>query len=186
MAEINKDIIYTSSIGANVPLPQHEKADGQMALSGENNPLPSANYVQSPSGIYIPQKGNADGDANVNLNSSNIMLGVDIQSRYATTIQTHNAVTIAASGYSTGAWIDAGNFDKVAVTLVNDAQTTSAVNVAWSHDGSVVHANENNILSGTNNQKTAITDVKARYFRLVVTNGDTASHIMSAWAYLKA
>lgn len=36
----DKQLIWTSHIGQDVPIPQHEKADGSMALTGERNPLP--------------------------------------------------------------------------------------------------------------------------------------------------
>jgi hypothetical protein len=53
-------------------LPQHEKTDGTFVTTGENNPLPTASYIQTAAGIWIPQKGNADGSALVNLSGSNV------------------------------------------------------------------------------------------------------------------
>ncbi|MEQ7806159.1 hypothetical protein [Priestia aryabhattai] len=48
-------------------LPQHERKDGAYISTGENNPLPSAGYIQSAEGLWIPQKGKNDGSANVNV-----------------------------------------------------------------------------------------------------------------------
>lgn len=40
MPQVDKALNYTSLFGQDVPVPQHEKADGTMALTGEQNPLP--------------------------------------------------------------------------------------------------------------------------------------------------
>lgn len=34
-------------------LPQHERADGEFQTTGENHPLPTANYVQNESGVWV-------------------------------------------------------------------------------------------------------------------------------------
>jgi hypothetical protein len=115
-----------------------------------------------------------------------MILPVDIQSRLAQTIQTHNAVSIATTAWSNGNWIDADGFDKVGVTMLNDASTSSQLNIQWSNDGSSIHGNENLLTTATSNLRQGITDIKARYFRVQLNNGDTISHTMSAWAYLKA
>lgn len=36
----DKPLVWTTHLGQDVPIPQHEKADGTMALTGEKNPLP--------------------------------------------------------------------------------------------------------------------------------------------------
>jgi hypothetical protein len=115
-------------------------------------------------------------------------LPINIQSRYSQTIQTHNAVSIGASQWSTSTtWIDCDGFDKIAFTLLNDAIVTSSGNILWSNDGVAQHGEEVSVLA-TNNliRKTGITDVKARYAKLSINNGDASAHTISAWAYLKA
>jgi hypothetical protein len=120
--------------------------------------------------------------------ASDIIQPVEVQSKYASTVQTHNAVSVAISTGSTSTtWIDCDGFDKLAVTHLNDASTASNCNVFWSNDGTTQHATDQNITNGTSNQKAGIVDVKARYAKLYLYNGDTAlAHTMSAWVYLKA
>lgn len=113
------------------------------------------------------------------------ILPVDIQSRYAQTIQTHNAVSVA-TGWSNGLWQDADGFDKVAVTLKNDASTSNTANIEWSNDGVAIQGVETIIANSTTNNRSAITEIKMRYFRVNIYNGDAVAHTMSAWAYLKA
>lgn len=114
---------------------------------------------------------------------------VDIQSRYATTIQTHNAVSVPLSSTSTGSFIDVDGFDKISVIATNDNTTSTwAVNLIWSIDGVTDHGYEILLASGALGNKTIkITDTKARYVKVQLQNTDaTLAHTMSAWAYLKA
>jgi hypothetical protein len=126
-----------------------------------------------------------DGSRLVQLNGSNIAQPTDIQSRYAQTIQTHNAVSVGASSISYGSWIDADGFDKVGITFKNDGSVTSTIYVYYSNDG-VSECGFDTIPTATNATKKAVFDIGARYVRVGVHNGDTAAHTMSAWAYLKA
>jgi hypothetical protein len=130
----------------------------------------------------------SSGALNVKLADSGIILPVDVQARYPQTIQTHNAVNVPAnSGSTQSTWIDCGNFDKVAFTVLNDVATNNNADVHWSNDGIVMHGVEGNAISpGTNQYRVVLLDVKARYVRLRVNNADAAAHTMSAWAYLKA
>jgi hypothetical protein len=109
-----------------------------------------------------------------------------IKERTHKTIQTHNAVSVAASGTSASAWIDVEGYEKLAITFLNEAATTSSANVEWSNDGATVHGTESNVIaSNTSANKVGETTPKARYVRLVVSNGDTVAHTISAWAYLR-
>jgi hypothetical protein len=122
----------------------------------------------------------------VTVAESTILQPVDIQARYSQTIQTHNAVSVGANGWGASSWIDCNGFDKLALTLLNDASTASKAVIHWSHDG-ITHHGETSILSSEATAKrTSITDVQARYARININNADTVSHIMSAWVYLKA
>lgn len=40
MAQISRDVLWSSLFGQYVPVPQHEKLDGTMVPTGANNPLP--------------------------------------------------------------------------------------------------------------------------------------------------
>jgi hypothetical protein len=125
----------------------------------------------------------------IRLQDSAITLQTDNQNNLASTIQTHNAVSVALSSYSIqSTWIDCDGFDKLAVTFINDAATTSSVDIKWSNDGVTQHGQDLSVVaSNTLINKTGITDVKARYAKVTVVNGDaTLAHTMSAWAYLKA
>ena len=124
----------------------------------------------------------------VRAESSGIMQPVDIQARYAQTIQTHNAVSVpATTGTSQSAYIDTNGFSDVALTFTNDASTASYADVHWSHDGVAYHSAEGNILPANTQIKKAIQfPTKARYMKVVLANTDAAAHVMSAWAYLKA
>lgn len=118
---------------------------------------------------------------------SNSVLAIDVQSHLQTTIQTHNAVSIATQTASVQtSWIDCDGFDKVAITLLNDAALSARVDVYWSNDGSTQHGYETAIVASSTQQKAGIIDTKARYLKLAPVNLDAASHTMSAWAYLKA
>lgn len=102
-------------------------------------------------------------------------------------IQTHNAVSIGASGNAFGIWNNCAGYEKIAVTLFNDSATASLGSIEWSFDGTTQHSNESGVIPNNSNQKkSGITDIKAPYFRLVIANQDAVSHTMSAWAYLKA
>lgn len=127
-----------------------------------------------------------DGLMKVNIENSDIMQPIEIQGHLQTTIQTHNGVTIAPSSSNDSVFIDTLGFDKIAVTVLNNASTTSAVTIKWSHDGATVVADDSLNITNTANRKAGITDTKARYAQVSITNSDTAPHIFSAWAYLKA
>ncbi|MCM3536596.1 hypothetical protein [Priestia endophytica] len=121
----------------------------------------------------------------VNIGGSDYQAAVDVQNRYQKTIQTHSAVNVAVDTYVNSAWYDTSGFDKIAVTMVNDANTNSSFGVHWSHDGTGYHGNDTLGTTATK-MASALVDVKARYFRVYVYNKDTAAaHTMSSWAMLK-
>lgn len=125
---------------------------------------------------YWDANGNlVDGRYDVQLTGSN-----------AKTIQTHNAVSLAASSISSNpTFIDCNGFKELAVTVMNDATTSSTVELYWSNDNVTVHGTE--ILASANTAKWRVgsTPIKARYLKVNLQNGDAAAHTMSAWAYLK-
>ena len=120
--------------------------------------------------------------------TTNAIIPVDVQARLSQTIQTHNAVSVAASGTSNQTnYMDCDGFDKLGVTALNDAATSNTVNVIWSNDGVNPHGQETVCSAQATSLRSGITDVKARYVKVQLINGDGAlAHIMSAWAYLKS
>jgi hypothetical protein len=134
----------------------------------------------------LPENQDPDYIQPVNITGSDVMQPVEIQGRYAQTIQTHNAVNVGASGTSNSTWIDCNGFDRLAGTMKNDASTNSSINVFWSNDGVTTHGNETVVAQNTLNLKSFETPIKSRYAMVVVSNSDTIAHTMSAWAYLKA
>jgi hypothetical protein len=114
-------------------------------------------------------------------------LATKVTLRNAKTIQTHNAVSVAANGKSVSAWIDGDGFENLAITLLNDATTSSRVDIWWSNDGTNHQATDSSVIpSGTSTHRSGIVVTKARYFKVSVFNeDDLAAHTMSAWAYLK-
>jgi hypothetical protein len=111
---------------------------------------------------------------------------ITIQRRNSKTIQTHNAVSVGASGSSTSTWFDSDGFTEVAFTLLNDASTNSSLGVFWSNDGTNIHGYEIALGASTSQWKAGSVPIKSRYFKTQISNSDTASHTMSSWAYLKA
>lgn len=120
------------------------------------------------------------------LSEADVMVPVDIQGRYASTIQTHSAVLVpATTGTSDSAYIDCDGFDKLSYTMKNDASTNNAVTVIWSNDGVTQHYFENSPVDN-NMYKGGVLDIRARYVKIRVSNTDAAPHTMNAWIYLKA
>lgn len=117
--------------------------------------------------------------------SATIMQPVDIQSRFSQTIQTQNAVSVAANGGAAySAWVDCAGFDSISVTLVNDAATSCGVTIFWSNDGANDQGPETMLAQAAARYRIARTTVKARYVRISPYNSDTIAHTMSTWTYL--
>lgn len=147
----------------------------------------NSNDYQAGSGKVVKTDGSVVNEADgFNTDGSQ---NIQIAKRKQTTIQTHNAVSVALSSFSNGdnIWHDADGYDKLACTLLTDLSSlNSSVSVIWSNDGSGTQGVESVIAGGTGQQRVGITDIKARYFKIQVFNNDsTAAHTMSAWAYLK-
>lgn len=128
-----------------------------------------------------------DNPAKIGVSESEIIIPVDIQTRYAQTIQTHNAVSVVASGNSSSPWFDCSGFDKIAVMGQSNQALNWGIEIHWSDDSSSQRGLETLIAPSPANSKIQITDVKAKFFRVVVKNTDaTTSQIISTYTYLKA
>jgi hypothetical protein len=121
----------------------------------------------------------------VNIGGSDYQAAVDIQNRYQKTVQAHNNASIAATSYTSSEWIDTQGFNEIAITLLNDATTSSNCEILWSHNASTRHGTEIGVSSGTGRDRTASVTTKARYVKLNVYNADTTTHTFSSWIYLK-
>jgi hypothetical protein len=109
---------------------------------------------------------------------------VDVQARYSQTIQTHNAVSVGASSWSLGSWVEVSGFDKLGVTVLNDAVTNNSFTVHWSNDGTNQHGQES-VSPSADKYRASEISVKAKYVKLNLKNDDTIAHTMSAWLYAK-
>lgn len=129
-------------------------------------------------------------DPFVQISGTNIMQPIDIQSHLQTTIQTHNAVSVPASGASVQAsWMDCNGFDQLNGTILNDgnAGQNITVQVLWSNDGVTNHGTETPITASTAQRNAFRTSIKARYAKFSLVSGDvTNAHTLSAWAYQTA
>lgn len=118
---------------------------------------------------------------------SSVQVPTEIQSRTTKTIQTHTATSIGAGATTANAaFIDVDGYSELAVTMLNDAGTATIVYAYWSNDGTTTHGIEQIIATGTSMQRVGIVTTKARYVKVAINNTDTASHVISAWAFLKA
>lgn len=141
--------------------------------------------------LSVPFDENKHPIQDVQLTGSNIpeaqAIPYHIVKRKQTTIQTHNQVSVGASGgISDSAWIDCLGFEKLAFTVLNDAAKPNHVHIWWSNDGINNQGITLNAVPSTSDQHRAgEVSVMARYVKIRLNNGDTVSHIMSAWAYLK-
>lgn len=148
--------------------------------------------LASGSDIGVMAEVTSDGLLKILIDQANSVIPVNMTYHETQTIQTHSGVTIGPSGNSYGnyasSWIDADGFDKVAFIAKNDGSTAFNLEIIWSHDNVNMQGDEKPALvtSGNSSMQQGVTDIKARYFKFYIANGDAAPHTMSAWAYLKA
>lgn len=144
------------------------------------------NDYQPQTGKEINSAGNVVNPADSVDSSGN--QGIAVNKRNQNTIQTHTGVSVAANGNNMQTnWMDCNGFDKIAVTLLNDASASCSADVYWSNDGVNIHGSTPNVIaSGVKTYASGITDLQARYAKVRLNNGDTTNpHIMNAWAFLK-
>lgn len=172
--------------------------------NGNGEPITdTAGHIKTDSGIWVPMRGTENGELQVkisgaedsssgslgvNIKQSEVMIPVDIQSRYTRTIQTHNAVSIGASSSSSSNFFSSDGFNEISITLLLDGGTASQVYIHWSHDGVNPHGDDSTLPgNSTGNLKAFTTSVKAKYFKVILRNNDaSSSRIATAYAYLKS
>jgi hypothetical protein len=159
--------------------------DAGVQLNGSNGVKANVDATGSLQVKIAGADDTSSGALNVKLADSGIILPVDVQTRYPQTIQTHNAVSVSASAFSNGTWALCEGFDKIAITVLNDAAVSSEVIIQYSNDGVNLHGSE--YFGATSlKEKKHLSEIGAKWFRIVLNNKDAATHTMSAWAYLKA
>jgi hypothetical protein len=140
------------------------------------------------SSIY-ERRENGDGtySANAAITDSDAILPMGGEYRKQKMTQTHSGINIIANSFNVStSWIDTDGFDKVALTMLNDANATCSMDLFWSHDQSTIQGKEVAALSSSAvRERAGVVDTKARYMKVVVVNGDAAPHVFSSWIYLK-
>lgn len=154
--------------------------DKELKRDVRNIPIPQ--YWDEDANDYAPL------DNGMNIKEAQVMLPFEKQATYIDTKQTHTGVTIAASGYSDGAWLPVNGAESIKLIISVDSSFTYTAVIQWSFDGSTFSGEEPVTLLNGNKSKNASgrIDVAAPYFRVSLTNGHTASHVFNAWAALRA
>lgn len=86
-------------------LPQHWGGN-DWTITGVDNPLPVGNYVQTESGVWIPQKGSDDGAADVRLTESNVEKRLE-------RIYLHDSVSLADGSRVVGEYTDVSKYKEL-------------------------------------------------------------------------
>lgn len=109
-----------------------------------------------------------------------------IISRKTASLKVIDTVTVAANGSATGVYNSCDGYDKLSICWTADASVSINAAIAWSMDGITNHG-WTSLMTATGAYLADITDVKAPFYKVYVYNKDAgASHVMNAWAYLKA
>lgn len=113
---------------------------------------------------------------------------VNIQSRNAKTIVSHDNVSVTQSSTDTQlVWIDCNGYSELALTLMCGEDFANQVDVHWSHDGTNIHAIETPLVNASRTYGVGNLEIKARYARVKLYNHNgLAPKNMSSWVYLKA
>jgi hypothetical protein len=122
------------------------------------------------------------------IKDSDVMVPVDVQSRYQKTVQFHSAVNVLPGTWNqTPGWVDVSGFESVGITLLNDASVITNLNVIWSNDGINQSGEENSVVPGTAvSRKAGLVTTKAKWMKLAVNNADSVAHVINTWLYLKS
>jgi hypothetical protein len=130
----------------------------------------------------------SNGAAQVSLAGSNVIAPVDIQARYAQTIQSHSVVNIPANDRSYSQWIDVSGFNEIEITAIGEGDIFDCY-IEFSHDANRIvfsdafsyhHEGSQIDSEGAFSQK-----VRTRYVRIVIMNPSPGVLVSSSWLYLK-
>lgn len=115
--------------------PQFIDSDGYATDVTPNTPFPSGSYVQTDAGAWVPQKGNNDGAAHVQLTGSNVVVFEYLNS----TLNLNNAGNRwyganAVSGTTNRRPADVSRFSKKLVYVKNNYNVMANVNVNFYKD----------------------------------------------------
>jgi hypothetical protein len=123
-----------------------------------------------------------------NLDASDIMMPVDVQSHHQDYVQTHNGVVLApTNGSSVGTgWINVEGFDELSVHVQSTVASSYSIYIDWSFDGVNQHGTEGNTSTNTT-FKTLTVGVKAKYVRINLFNTATdAPKTVTSYLHMKA
>jgi len=148
-------------------LPQHWGGN-DWKITGVDNPLPVGNYVQTESGVWIPQKGSDDGAADVRLTGS--IVEVDISKHFS----------VIPAGTEVVALIDTndagGGFKEAWIIAIRESGTISKISIQPRLDYQIfeffIEDVFNSSGSGDAVVKTDIFPLPSRRFRIRITAGD--------------
>lgn len=124
---------------------------------------------------------------NIKVVGSDVMQPVELQGSLSQTVQTHNAVSIPANGWSSSGWMDATGFSKVSATASMVSGTGMTVVVDFSHDG-INYFSGVTVYDSTGTTFAPSTDmpIAAKFVRVGVKNKDaTNAKTTSAYAFFK-
>jgi hypothetical protein len=125
--------------------------------------------------------------------TTNDILPMEVQARYATTIQTHSGVSILPNTWNNGAWVDSyvdgAPLTYLGISINMTSGTGMTLVVGFSHDGVNYFSETDSIYDGTSALLATKTDIElpARYFRFQIKNKDaTNPKTTTVYAQLKA
>jgi hypothetical protein len=164
----------------------------QVTLTGSNGAKANVDGTGSLQVKIAGAEDTGGGALGVDVKSSQIIQPVDIQARYAQTIQTQPGVSILPTQANVGSWIDShvngAPLTYLGVTASMASGTGMTVKVSYSHDGTNI-ISETVVYDGTGSAFGTDKDIQlpSRYFRITIINKDAATpKTTSAYAYLKA
>lgn len=158
MPQIDKAVIYSNFSGGYIPLPQHENTDGQMVLTGKNNPMP------------------------MQFEFANGQMPMEKQSTKCDLVQPQASVPVSPNGTNTSQYYPLTGFTDIAVTFQSSASDVNTVELLWSHDGVNMINAETILPSGTRSSGAWRNKRLAEFVAIRVTNGNGSSvRTMSAY-----
>jgi hypothetical protein len=170
--------------------PSTDDYEIQQGFGGAANVTLAGSNVPDSQAIPVKIAGaDSNGGAiNTNVKSSDIIQPVDIQSRYAQTVQAHNTVNIPAYDRSYSQWIDVSGFNEIEITTIGQGDIFDCY-IEFSHDTNRVVFTDafsyNNEGSQIDSEGAFSQKVRTRYVRVIIMNPSSGVLVSSSWLYLK-